>query len=148
MDAVYRMGYDVWGGGDSLDVYLEWCRASPKYRKGEWFVLEQPDGKVVSALLAHRFPQGAGIGSIATDPARRKNGCASQLIEGVLNVIAKRGVEHVFLYSDIAPKFYERFGFTSLPAEHQYHPPSTCMVRTRSLQALLAQPGFTPPPYF
>jgi predicted N-acetyltransferase YhbS len=149
LDQVYRMGADVWGRGMALDAYLASCRDSPKYRLGEWRVLEDERGVLLSSLILYREPEdGAGIGSIATAPTERRRGRAERLIAGVLEELDRQGARRVFLYSDIAPRYYERFGFAALPAEHQHHPGSVCMVRTRSLAALLGAPGFRPPAYF
>ena len=54
----------------------------------------------------------------------------------------------IFLFSDIAPRYYERFGFRSLPPEYQKHENSVCMIRTRSLDEFLESPDFELPDYF
>lgn len=41
MDAVYMMGFDVWSDGTAMDVYLQECRSSEKYKKGTWYVLKK-----------------------------------------------------------------------------------------------------------
>jgi predicted N-acetyltransferase YhbS len=93
------------------------------------------------------FSDDAGIGSIAVAPENRGRGLATRLIRGVLKRLDRRGFKRVFLFSDIAARFYEPFGFKPLPARHQKRPGSVCMVRARSTRRLLA-PGFTPPDYF
>jgi N-acetylglutamate synthase-like GNAT family acetyltransferase len=143
------MGADVWGRGLTLDAYLAACRDSPKYRLGEWRVLEDERGALVSSLIVYRASDGsAGIGSIATAPDERRRGRATRLIADVLASLDAGGVSRVFLYSDIAPRCYERFGFAALPSEHQSRPGSVCMVRGPAVGELLREPGFRPPSYF
>jgi|SRR3989338_3996726 len=45
-------------------------------------------------------------------------------------------------------KFYEKFGFVSLPVEHQQYKTSTCMVRCLNLKQLLSHSAFGLPTYF
>ena len=149
LDQIYRMGFDVWGQGQNPDQYMEACRHSSKYKRGEWQILETERGALKSSLIIYRLSQDvAGIGSIATVIAERRKGHASRLIESVLRSLDRHGIRHVFLFADIAPQFYERFGFAVLPAEYQHHPGSSCMVRTGSLEDLLRNPVFQPPSYF
>jgi predicted N-acetyltransferase YhbS len=133
LHAVYAMGYDAWGEGRSLAAYSAACAASDKYRSGEWRVLEA-GGVLLSSLLLHRLPPepagaAAGLGSIATPPELRRRGHAARLIAGALAELDARGVAVVYLHSDIAPRYYERFGFRALPARFQRAPTSVCMVR-------------------
>jgi len=142
------MGYDVWSEGQELGAYRLSCRESPKYRLGEWRVLDDEQGAPASSLILYRLDaDSAGIGSIATAPAERRRGRAAGLIAGVLESLDRQGVKHVFLFSDIAPRYYERFGFEALPVEHQRKPGSVCMVRSRFKERLLG-PAFQPPAYF
>jgi N-acetylglutamate synthase-like GNAT family acetyltransferase len=147
-DEIYLMGFDTWGDGAKLADYLECCRNSPKYRHGQWFVLER-NGDLVSSLLVHSFGDDVfGIGSIATNPAQRNSGFASVLIERVLEYLQKhRGSRVTYLYSDINPKFYEGFGFVCLPSGLQKYSTTTCMVRfAKEFQADLHK--LKPPTYF
>lgn len=128
-DAIYKMGFDVWSDGNTLDEYLYDCRDSVKYRQGRWTVLEK-NGILVSSLLIHSFGNNIfGIGSIATSPTHRKFGHASKLIEAVLkNLQEQQNAKLIYLYSDINPEFYQRFGFVQLPNEQQQYSTSTCMA--------------------
>lgn len=146
-DEIYRMGFDVWADGDTLENYFEGCRNSPKYKKGEWFVLEK-SGSLLSSLLVHSFDDNIyGIGSIATNPDQRKNGYASVLIESVINNLqTNRNSKITYLYSDINPEFYERFGFRRLPSELQKYSTTTCMVRFADFQIDISK--LNPPTYF
>jgi N-acetylglutamate synthase-like GNAT family acetyltransferase len=149
MDGIYLLGRDVWGKEHDIDAYLAECRGSLKYKTGEWFLAEGEGARLLGALIVYRFSaESAGIGSIATAPAERRKGYASRLIEAVLQRLDEEGVRHVFLFSDIAPRFYERFGFKPLPDERQTRAGTVCMVRTRTLHELLAELDFQPPAYF
>ncbi|MCR4294411.1 MAG: GNAT family N-acetyltransferase, partial [Elusimicrobia bacterium] len=151
----YRMGYDAWGEGHALDAYLASCRASPKYAAGTWWVLVGDEGVPLSSLHAHEIPlpsgpPAVGLGSIATPPELRGRGHASSLIAGFLRAREEsHGTEVFFLFSDIAPAFYERFGFAALmPCPGK--PGSILMARAnrKRLEGLLCDPRFVAPGYF
>lgn len=146
-DEIYKMGFDVWADGESLESYLDGCRTSPKYRNGEWFVLEK-NGSLLSSLLLHSFENNIyGVGSIATATNQRKNGYASVLIENVLrNLQTNRNSKITYLYSDINPEFYERFGFKILPQSLQKYKTTTCMVRFTDSEIDFGK--LNPPTYF
>jgi predicted acetyltransferase len=132
LDRIYLMGFDIWGNGNSETRYLNECRESKKYKKGIWYVLKEGE-QLLSSLIVYDFGNNTfGIGSIATSPALRKQGYASQLISGVIDEIEKQSPDATFfLYSDITPEFYKRFGFVSLPAEMQKYKTTICMIRTK-----------------
>lgn len=145
MPAVYMMGREVWGASETQEAYLQACSQSPKYARGVWFVLEK-DGVAVSSLIVYRFaPDVAGLGSIATRPEFRRQGLAAGLIDETLKMLDREGARRIYLYADIAPVYYERFGFSRLPSERQTHPGSVCMLRASSVDAGKDAP---PPPYF
>ncbi|MEI8593052.1 GNAT family N-acetyltransferase [Photobacterium sp. Hal280] len=131
MDALYMMGFDAWGGGMPQAEYLAACKSSPKYAKGQWYVLAESDVPVASLIL-YRDQFGlkdgqAGIGSIATSPAHRRQGCASRLILGVIHhLFSTTTVTTVFLHSDIDTAFYEALGFQRISDQ------DGCMFITRS----------------
>ncbi len=154
-EAIYRLGYDAWGEGLELDGYLAACRASPKYAAGAWWVLAHEDGFIESALLAHEIPlpSGApaiGLGSIATAPELRGQGHASRLIAEVIRRYeATAATEVFFLFADISPAFYERFGFAPVqPCPKK--PASILMVRgdRKRRDDLFDDARFSLPGYF
>ncbi|TBR23964.1 GNAT family N-acetyltransferase, partial [bacterium] len=105
------------------------CRASEKYPRGKWLVVEL-EGRVLSALLVYRgafgLPPGAwGLGSLCTEPAVRRLGLAKALVRTVL----EREQGTAFLWADAVPDFYARLGFVPLPAAHQTRPGSVLMAR-------------------
>lgn len=133
MPTIYTMGYDAWGRGAPLDEHIEKCAGYDKYKTGRWFALKSGDAPVC-ALLIHDAPayampgNTAGIGTFATLPEQRGNGYGSKLIENVLATLKDEGIAAVFLFSDIDPRFYARFGFTQLPDALQAHEGSICMM--------------------
>ena len=40
LEEIYLLGYDPWGRGLCVDDYLAECRASEKYPRGKWLVVE------------------------------------------------------------------------------------------------------------
>ena len=149
------MGFDEWSDGQDQESYIESCLQSPKYPKGKWYVLED-EGTLVSTLITYpltphpKFPA-IGIGSIATDPAHRRQGYAAQLIRSVIDENESNSpVRTFFLYSDIAPAYYEQFGFVALPAQLQLKKTSVCMIKCPpdQLLTLLTAPEFVIPGYF
>ncbi len=145
LDQIYLMGADVWAD-DTEAKYLEACRSSSKYTRGTWYVLADENGKLTCSLIVYKFgPDQFGIGSIATMLSERKQGHASKLIAGVLEAIAQESSKAtVFLYSDIEPKFYERFGFVRLPPIAQRYLKTTCMVRSADIDKFISDKTTTP----
>lgn len=131
MNFVYMMGFDVWGEGASELAYLAGCRASPKYARGTWHVLENDEGVVVSSLIVYHLElvvgrPAFGIGSVATLPSARRLGHASRLIAGVVQSMGADAL--VFLHADVDPALYERLGFEVLPERLQTHADSVAML--------------------
>lgn len=139
------MGFDTWSEGSDRDQYLANCRASPKYKKGQWFVLSNGTN-LLSSLIIYQFAERRfGIGSIATSMKFRNKGYASKLICSVIADIEKHNPHGaIFLYSDINANFYERFEFVRVWTEERGSS-STCMVRARDLKKALAEGA---PSYF
>lgn len=151
LDEVYRISHTAWGDCKAIGEYIEECRASKKYAQGAWFVLSDRELTLYSSLIVYRFPTepfpSIGIGSLATRPEKRKQGYAAELLRGVLARFEEQGVTRAYLYSDIAPAYYERLGFEPLPEHLQKKPSSIAMVRGLS-EAEVAAPGFFVPDYF
>ena len=122
LDEIYLMGEDVWSEGTPRDQYLEGCRNSPKYQSGKFKVLT--DGKnLLSSLITYDLKDHKiGIGSIATPKQQRKKGYGSEITSAVTESCFNSGAKHVFLYSDIDAKFYEKLGFHALPDHFQKYP--------------------------
>ncbi|MBY0412812.1 MAG: GNAT family N-acetyltransferase, partial [Bdellovibrionales bacterium] len=142
-EQIFMMGYDVWADGVSKTDYLKLCIDSPKYNKGQWYVLKDGD-LLLSSLIVYQFSENTfGIGSIATPNYLRKKGFAANLISKVIEKL-ENGVNPnaIFLYSDIDPNFYEKFGFTKLPQSYQRYKTTICMVRSLDLNSEFQVPEY------
>ncbi len=147
LEHIYMMGFDVWSDGTSQVEYLANCRTSSKYARGIWYVLTSDDQPISSLITYKLEPNQVGIGSIATPISYRKRGYASELIKRVMDEFdATLDVPTYFLYTDISPTFYERFGFKALPLEFQKYESSTCMIKPGRKQVPLTDS--TLPKYF
>ncbi|MDO6707578.1 GNAT family N-acetyltransferase [Photobacterium sp. 1_MG-2023] len=130
-EQIYRMGFDAWGNGLSMDAYLEGCRTSAKYQSGAWFVLTV-DAQPVASLIVYSGQFGLqegcfGIGSVATAPVMRNQGFGSQIVRRATQALLEQhGAKAVYLHSDIGHGFYQKLGFLSLEGTncfcHSYHP--------------------------
>jgi predicted acetyltransferase len=93
-------------------------------------------------------PETIGIGSVATPPAFRRNGYASQLIRDFLAMKPLEAVRAVFLFSEVKPEFYGKLGFVALPPELQKYPKSLCMVRCDPDYLDAIRSGLVEPPLY
>ena len=145
MDQIFLMGIDVWSDGASENDYLNGCRSSAKYKRGVWYILTE-ENKLLSSLIVYDFgDEKFGIGSIATSSFFRKQGYASELIKHIINEI-ERGHSNrtIFLYSDIQPEFYEKFGFCKLKPEAQRYKTTTCMAYGKESEAFIKGTSLAP----
>ena len=147
-EEIYMMGYDVWGDGATKIDYLNLCRDLSKYKKGQWYVLKDGD-LLLSSLIVYKLSENTfGIGSISTPIFLRKKGFASKLISQVIELLKNDfNAYAIFLYSDIEPEFYEKFGFEKLPQSYQRYKTTTCMVRGHDLNRYFNH-EFKAPEYF
>lgn len=118
MDEIFMLGYDAWADGISTEGYIKSCRASAKYRRGRWYVLEK-DRVVVAALIvyenAFNLPNGSyGIGSVATLLSMRNTGLAYKLIQHVIDSADLKEASSFYLFSDIDMSFYKKLGFVAV----------------------------------
>ncbi len=158
MDTVYRLGFDKWGEQRTEAEHLDICRNSPKYKRGTWYVLEDEDQQIVCTAIIYPLDIGLsefstiGIGSLATKPSERRKGHAAQLLNQLVQMHQDKSEKSAFvLWSDIDPRYYERFGFEALPASFQKKETSTVMLRPPShttLRDLVSDTAFIPPTYF
>jgi predicted acetyltransferase len=148
LDQIYNMGMDAWSDGASRDQYLKDCLNSSKYKAGKWFVLSD-SSNLLSSLIVYDFGSKVfGIGSIATPREVRRRGYASTLIRLVISDIERNHAEAaIFLYSDIQPEFYEKFGFVRLCQKAQKYETTICMVRSCEFERF-EQDISSSPPYF
>ena len=138
--SILKEGYAVWYKGRTWEQYFADNHKEDAY--GTRYVVED-GGRIVSSLIL--LPLGKtfdrqiyGIGSVITPSEFWHKGYAAELLEKTLQLVEDGDVG--FLYSEVPPPFYERFGFRILPANMQKDPDSICMVRcdTSVFQLLLS----------
>ncbi len=124
---IFLMGFDEWAEDELEHSYLAQCHASQKYQQGRWYVLEH-EAELVASLIVYRqgydLPENCvGIGSVATEPSKRRNGYASFLIAAVCDKMREQEISAIYLHSDIDREFYEKLGFVCFSSEF-----SKCMI--------------------
>lgn len=120
---VFMMGYDAWGGDLPIEMYLDSCSASYKYKQGHFYVLEDESGKLISSCIVYPLSafggvvseRAVGFGSLATSAVERHKGYATLLLSILMAQLEREGVDAFFLHSDIHPKIYENLGFSPAP---------------------------------
>ena len=149
LNQIYMMGFDVWSGNATVEEYLNSCRDSKKYSQGRWIVLEK-DGALLSSLIIYELnKEWAGIGSIATPKECRRQGFAAELIAGVITQLKSSAeLSTVFLFSDINPTYYNRFGFVALEAKYQSNFDAVLMGLSFTQSPVWVTEDFNPPSYF
>ena len=133
--AVLLFGHDAWGDGRSpADFIADYQTRNLNHLRGTRYLLETLGGDPLCNLNTLRFARGViGIASIATDPAHRRKGYASQLLRAVMELHrfqyeGEPGELRFLLFSEVPPRVYEPCGFRSLPKEHQHWAPSVAMA--------------------
>ena len=149
LNQIYMMGFDVWSGNATVEEYLNSCRDSKKYSQGRWMILEK-DGALLSSLIIYDLNrEWAGIGSIATPKELRRQGFAAELISGVIKQLQSSSeLSTVFLFSDINPAYYNRFGFEALEAKYQSNSDAVLMGLSFTETPAWVAEDFIPPTYF
>jgi len=129
IESLFREGFKVWNKDRTFEQY---CSANSKEDAyGTRYILEDK-GEIVSSLILLELKNIGdkkvyGIGSVLTSPACKNRGYATELLKNCIQQINIRDAL-VFLYSEVAPAFYERFGFRTLPPGLQRETDSICMV--------------------
>jgi hypothetical protein len=117
------MGYDAWGAGLPVEMYLDSCAASYKYKQGSFYVLEDEFGRLLSSCIVYPLAafggvvseRAVGLGSLATMASERHRGCATLFLAMLMKRLESEGVDAFFIHSDIPPKIYEKLGFAPAP---------------------------------
>lgn len=123
LDEVFLMGYDSWGANLPVEMYLESCHASYKYKLGEFYVLEDEEGNFLSSCIVYSLTafggvvseNAVGLGSLATSATERHKGYATLLLSQLMAALEQKGVDAFFIHSDIHPKMYQNLGFEPAP---------------------------------
>jgi GNAT superfamily N-acetyltransferase len=127
---VLGFGYEAWGQGQSREDFIASYASDRDHLRGKAYLLELPDGIVVTALNTLRFSRDRiGLARVATAPGQQRKGGATLLVRAVMEIfrLENSGVRFL-LFSEVDPGFYARFGFVELPKAHQHFPPSVGMI--------------------
>lgn len=126
--AVLRRSFDVWGEGAAFDDYVAgnlaqlrtaWARSN--YR----FLAAHDDrGDLLASLKWFTLPASidgeaariTGLGAVFTPEEKRRRGHAAALVEATLDRARARGDAAALLMSEIGAAYYERLGFSAVPA--------------------------------
>lgn len=141
LEQILRESYPLWSEGLSARAY---ARYNDAQRRTAWgaahlarVALVDSRGLVASAkrydLAARidgRIRRVLGIGAVFTSVERRGQGGAAALITELIDTAVAEGYEFALLFSEIGPRYYERFDFVPIPLVE-----STVTIRT---------PGGTP----
>jgi len=125
IEDVFMMGYDAWGADLPVEMYVDSCKASYKYKQGVFYVLESEQGRLLSSCIVYPLTafggvvseRAVGIGSLATSATDRRQGFATLFLSMLMDHLEKDGVDAFFIHSDIQPRIYENLGFVSAPKD-------------------------------
>ena len=131
---LFQEGYKEWSKNRTFEQY---CVDNSKDDAiGIRYVIEE-NGVIASSTVLLRLESLLGknvygLGSILTSQNHRGKGYGSELIKQCIKLIPGDNTI-IFLYSDIKPAYYEKFGFQSLPEKLQKYEKSVCMAHCTEL---------------
>jgi GNAT superfamily N-acetyltransferase len=120
--------HSFWGRGGTIEDRIRLLRTRLVVYGPKIYTmagLADSDGKLLASLKRYYFKivvndddcPCVGLGAVFTHPDFRRKGYAAELIRiAVEDAKSTEGCKYAMLYSDIAPAYYERFGFQQLPA--------------------------------
>ncbi|MDF2989184.1 MAG: hypothetical protein K0R50_4694 [Eubacterium sp.] len=125
---LFEEGYKEWSKNRTFEQYYIDNGKEDSY--GTRYVIEM-DGEIVSSTIVLMLKpfngrKVYGFGSVLTPKRYAGNGYATELLNNCIKLIRKDAA--IFLFSDINPVFYEKFGFRILPPQLQKKEKSVCMV--------------------
>lgn len=123
LEEVFLMGYDSWGAELPVEMYLASCIASYKYKQGQFYVLEDDEGMLISSCIVYPLTafggvvseRAVGIGNLATVITERQKGYATLLLAMLMQQLEKEGVDAFFTHADNDASIYENLGFKPAP---------------------------------
>jgi GNAT superfamily N-acetyltransferase len=132
---VLMFGHDAWGKGRPSDEFLaDYRNHSRNHLRGTRYLLESIEGTPLCNLNTLRFARAViGIASVATSPTHRRQGHATLLLKGVMELLRFQHENEAselrfLLFSEVPARVYEPCGFRTLPDEHQHWLPSIAMA--------------------
>jgi len=81
------------------------------------FLVAEDAGRIVGAIGLERYGDSALLRSAVVEAAGRGAGLGSALVECVLDAARASGVQHVYLLTTTAERYFPRFGFTPVARE-------------------------------
>ena len=132
IDQVLAHTHALWSDGLALPAYREyiatlmgseWARQDGgRYR----FLVLLEDGEILSGLKLYRFSarldgeaiSAGGVGAVFTPLSHRGRGHAAAMLSMAHQMMAERGDSLSLLFSEIGATYYERHGYSRLPAHH------------------------------
>ena len=128
IEQVQKQSHTIWGEGLDLQERLSRLNQLLHYKEGKYLhmagLLNESKELVCSCkmyTLYIRHHQQVikthGFGAVFTPPEHRKKGYAETMIHHALLDACEAGYEAAFLFSDIGPMYYEKFGYQTLPSE-------------------------------
>lgn len=128
LERILDQTFPVWGEGLTREAYGRYNRAQLSTPWGaahlRRMALVDDEGRLLASAkrydLAARLDgevvKAAGLGAVFTPEAHRGHGYAGELLRQMLDDAAGEGFGLAILFSEIAPRYYERLGFRQLPA--------------------------------
>jgi GNAT superfamily N-acetyltransferase len=118
--------FELWADGRTYEAYVaDFVAAAAAGLARRGHVAGLRDGATVTASCklysremhwGERSLRATAIGAVFTAPALRGRGYATAMLGALLDREVAAGCDVAYLYSDIAPQFYERLGFVQLPS--------------------------------
>jgi predicted N-acetyltransferase YhbS len=126
LDQILRESHSLWSEGLSPAAYARYNHAQMRTPWGaahlgrvalvrDETLIASAKRYDLSARLDGRIRRVLGIGAVFTALDQRGRGGASALMEQLLENAVAEGYEFALLFSEIGPRFYERFNFVPLP---------------------------------
>lgn len=131
---LFQEGYKEWSKSRTFEQYC--IDNSKDDESGTRYVIEV-NGQIVSSTVLLRLKSinrndTYGLGSILTSKDYRGKGYGIELIKKCIDLVSNDGTI-IFLFSDINPSYYEKFGFRILPKNLQKCQKSVCMAYCNEL---------------
>lgn len=123
INQVLAENFDIWSPGLDRSTYrhYQWWQMHSAWgrRNLHYLGLLSTDGKILASCKLYNFlfcSRGreykmAGVGAVFVADANRGKGYAGQMMNELISFCTSNGFDGMVLNSDIAPEFYERFGF-------------------------------------
>ena len=117
----------LWAAGRDLETYVRHTLelASSGYGRRHYSTMGLYDGSTLSASckryerdirVGERTLKAVGIGAVFTPSELRGRGYASAMLASLMDREHAAGIDALYLFSDIAPAFYESLGFVAFPS--------------------------------